>query len=274
MTQNPSHTHRQIAFVLNDIAEYQHLVADMADNTEVYMIDASGDALAKMIDILSNHSNLDAIHLFSHGSAGALQLGNRILTSDNLSLYTEQLTSIGQSLTENGDILLYGCNVASGATGLDFIGKLAQATGADIAASDDLTGNSALGGDWVLEKHRGVIEAKALDVASWQGVLTPTISLPTTATDFTKGGDPIQLAANATIANPDNISITEVRIALAGQTATDLLAFTAANGITGQYNVQTGVLILTGNATTAQWQTALRSVTYSSSDANAASTPA
>ena len=49
----------------------------------------------------------------------------------------------------------------------------------------------------------------------------------------------------------------------------DNLAFTSAYGITGSFNATTGVLTLTGNASTANWQSVLQSVTY----VNSSSTP-
>ncbi len=45
----------------------------------------------------------------------------------------------------------------------------------------------------------------------------------------------------------------------------DTLNFTSQNGITGSYNSGTGTLTLSGTATTAQYQTALQSVTFNSS---------
>ena len=45
----------------------------------------------------------------------------------------------------------------------------------------------------------------------------------------------------------------------------DVLSFTNQNGITGSYNSSTGVMTLTGSATLANYQTALRTVTYSNS---------
>jgi len=48
----------------------------------------------------------------------------------------------------------------------------------------------------------------------------------------------------------------------------DILAFTDQNGITGSWNGSTGVLTLTGSATLANYQTALRSVTYLNSSDN------
>lgn len=74
--------------------------------------------------------------------------------------HANELSIISQSLSSNADILLYGCNFAEGNVGLAAVNTLSQLTGADIAASDDLTGNGDLGGDWQLEVISGSIEAE------------------------------------------------------------------------------------------------------------------
>ncbi|WP_341915092.1 tandem-95 repeat protein [Polaromonas sp. YR568] len=53
----------------------------------------------------------------------------------------------------------------------------------------------------------------------------------------------------------------------------DVLAFVNQSGITGSYNATTGVLTLSGTATVAQYQAALRSVTYVNSSDNPSTTP-
>ncbi len=50
------------------------------------------------------------------------------------------------------------------------------------------------------------------------------------------------------------------------QTDGDALNFTTQNGITGSYAASTGVLTLSGTATLANYQTALRSITFSNTD--------
>ena len=47
-----------------------------------------------------------------------------------------------------------------------------------------------------------------------------------------------------------------------------MLGFTNQNGITGSYNAGTGVLTLTGTTTVANYQAALRSVTYANTSDN------
>ncbi|MGE4502335.1 MAG: DUF4347 domain-containing protein, partial [Thiomicrospira sp.] len=156
-TSNNQH----IIFVLDNITDYASLLADTPKDTSIYLLDANGDALTQMADILADYQNLDGIHLLSHGSSAALDLGTLTLTQHNLNQHSEKLAKIGQSLTKEGDILLYGCNVAQGEAGQSFIEEIARITQADVAASDDVTGAAALGGDWILEEATDTIEARA-----------------------------------------------------------------------------------------------------------------
>ncbi len=60
------------------------------------------------------------------------------------------------------DILLYGCNVATGPEGAEFLATVSGLTGANVAASATPTGPRSLGGDWILETATGTIEASPL----------------------------------------------------------------------------------------------------------------
>ncbi|WP_327440010.1 VCBS domain-containing protein [Pseudomonas donghuensis] len=77
-----------------------------------------------------------------------------------------------------------------------------------------------------------------------------------------------------TVTDIDSSNLTGATVSITSNFATgqDVLAFTNQNGITGSYNAGTGVLTLTGAATVAQYQTALRSVTYSNSSDNPSTT--
>ncbi len=71
----------------------------------------------------------------------------------------------------------------------------------------------------------------------------------------------------------DNLASATVSITSGFVSTQDTLAFTNQNGITGSYNSSTGVLTLTGSSTVANYQTALRSVTYSNSSDKPSLTP-
>jgi hypothetical protein len=99
-------------------------------------------------------------------------------------------------------------------------------------------------------------------------VVTPVDDAPVLqssggATAFAEDSGPVTVDGGLTAADVDSSIVSgQVRIA-AGFQAGDALSFTAANGITGAYDSGTGVLTLTGAATPAQYQEALRSVQFS-----------
>ncbi len=77
------------------------------------------------------------------------------------------------------------------------------------------------------------------------------------------------LDAALTVSDADNTTLAGATVSIsAGFFAGDTLNFTDQNGITGSYDSGTGVLTLTGSASVANYQTALRSITFSSASDN------
>lgn len=165
---NASNQRHEIAIVDTSIAGYQSLI-DAAGQKGMEIIRISGDGgMEQIAQKLEGRENIGALHLFSHGSEGQVYLGGDILSSDTLDEHNRALTAIKHSLSEEGDILLYGCDVAQGDGGQRFIEKLALLSSADVAASDDKTGVS---GNWALESYAGKLEFEALEVTAFQSDL-------------------------------------------------------------------------------------------------------
>ncbi len=159
----------------SQVSNWQSLASGVKPDTAVLILDSGSDGLTQISNYLATLSNagtqnfvpLQSLQIISHGSAGKLLLGSSTITTSNLSLYSKQLASIGSNLTDTGDILLYGCDVAANKPGLDFINQIAALTSADVAASNDVTGSATLGGNWQLEVATGTIEsALALNTAT------------------------------------------------------------------------------------------------------------
>jgi hypothetical protein len=151
-----------IVFVDSTLDDYQRLANSAASDTEIVVLDAAQDGIAQITSALAGRSGVESVQILSHGNSGHLQLGSTQLNLTTLDQYSTQLQSWSQSLTDTADILLYGCNVAAGDSGNQFIQQFATLTGADIAASTNLTGNAALGGDWDLEAAVGQIETSLM----------------------------------------------------------------------------------------------------------------
>ena len=155
---------KNIVFIDSAVEDYETITSSFKENTEFYLINANEDGFKRISEILNDRENIDALHLIGHGSSGQILFGNAFLNNDTIDSYQSTLTSIGQSLTTSGDILFYGCNVASTEQGEILIKKISEITKADIAASDDLTGKD---GDWDLEKEEGFIDVKKLKVKNY-----------------------------------------------------------------------------------------------------------
>ncbi len=145
-------------FLDSRVNDLDLLVSQFDAGTEYCVLDATSDGLLQMQESLAGRSGYDSIQIFSHGSPGSLMLGSSSFSLANVNDYAATLSQIGTSLSPSGDILLYGCNVAAGDEGRAFVESVARLTQADVAASDDVTGSAALGGDWVLEVENGNVE--------------------------------------------------------------------------------------------------------------------
>lgn len=161
---------KEVIFIDQGVDNYQQIIASINPAADIVVIDSDRDGIQQVSEALQQRQNVAAVHIISHGNQGELFLGTTALTAANLNQYSEQIQAWGAALTNSADILLYGCDVATGATGQMFIQQLSQLSGADVAASDDLTGLSSLGGDWTLEYTSGAIEATTLE-SDYQGVL-------------------------------------------------------------------------------------------------------
>ncbi|MEG4634801.1 DUF4347 domain-containing protein, partial [Microcoleus sp. AR_TQ3_B6] len=241
----------QLIFIDSNVEDYQSLIDGISPNAEVIILDKTLDGIEQITQRLAIEENIEAIHIISHGSPGAIQLGANTLNSSNIESFAPGLQQWRKALIPGADILLYGCNVAAdvsvttdidyirhisqrlkplsislsrlkatqdnldnsliessfddfrdrtraktaGGTGVNpakpnqFLDRLSELTGADIAASANPTGNAARGGDWELEVQTGAIETpipfNANTLKTYSGVLgfAPKV-------DFTTGSAP------------------------------------------------------------------------------------
>lgn len=155
---NVPNMNKQIIFVDSSVQDYQSLIQGI-DGAQIVILNENFSAIDQITNALADQKDIEAVHIVSHGSEGSLKLGADVLNDNNLETFSDRLKQWGNALTANGDILLYGCDVAAGETGHNFVKRLSEITGADVAASNDLTGNAVKGGDWDLEIVTGKIEA-------------------------------------------------------------------------------------------------------------------
>ena len=161
----------EIVFVDQSVDGYQQLVDDILNRSngdvqyDVAFINSSSNGLQQISSILASQANTaksyHAVHLVTHGSDATVNFGNTQVDSSNIHNFASEFIGWQNALATDADILIYGCEVAETELGEQFVQEISDLTGADVAASDDLTGHQELGGDWEFEFVVGVVETES-----------------------------------------------------------------------------------------------------------------
>lgn len=182
-TDDAAATGREIIFIDSSVADAQTLIDGIGRSAEIVLLSADQDGVEQISAALRDHSDVSAVHILAHGDSGELVLGNSVLNVETLTTdYADEFTGLRNVLSDDADILIYGCNFSGNAAGTEAVRLLGQLTDADIAASNDLTGSTSRGGDWELETELGQIEAESLVIETWQGILADQAPVANTDT--------------------------------------------------------------------------------------------
>ena len=309
VSYSPGESTTEVAFIDPTVPDYESLVAGMGSNVEIIMLDATRDGMEQIAESLADRSGIDAIHLITHGAEGRLNIGTGALTHDSMTgQYADELATIQQALSEQADILVYGCDFAEGQAGQEAATLLSQLTGADVAASTDATGFAGLGGDWVLETQIGTVETQVAVndgvQANWVGLLagerSPTITnLSGDRLSYSEGAGAvvIEQSGNALVADVDSANFDTGRLTVlipaGNDSAEDVLAIRNQGAGAGQIGVSDSnvtyggmtigtfaggrsgtnlVVTLNASATPTAVTALVRNITYQDTDTNAPTT--
>ncbi len=162
-------TGKELVVINGTVPEREAILAELKPNQEVLILD-DGSGLDQLNDYLDAHEGkYDAIHFVTHGREGLLSINGEHFDAEHVD--ASEWSAVGEHLTNDGDILLYGCDIAATAEGKLLVDRIAEASGADVAASDDATGVS---GDWDLEYTVGDMETAAVSIDGYDHDLSPT----------------------------------------------------------------------------------------------------
>ncbi|MGF1496158.1 MAG: DUF4347 domain-containing protein [Elainellaceae cyanobacterium] len=302
MVLNYSNNQAGICFIDTNVPDYEVLLKGVHPAVEVILLTPDQDGLHQITEALATRPDISTIHIVAHGSPGTLHLGNTELSLTTLDRYTQDLKAWfnPKSQIQNpkshpagfhpkskipnpkSQILLYACNVAAGDAGEEFITKLHQVTGANIAASTTRIGSAALGGNWNLDycagRPSGAIAFTQSVQRTYAGILSITLDLDAnddsgitgidSRASFGAGGTPVAIAIDPAITDNDD-TITDATITLTNPQAGDILSgvdIPTGTGITASADGTT--VTLSGTGTVAEYQAAIAAITFDNPNAN------
>jgi hypothetical protein len=151
---------RAIVFIDSGTPDCAAIVQKIAPELRVIIIGLETDGIKEITQILTN-SNCQKVYIIALGCPGCLYLGKNELSLNTFIQYTLELQKwFGYAMPQNNNwhhtnhivynshrssrqsspptLAFYGCNVAAGDVGKEFVNKLSQITKAEIAASVNL----------------------------------------------------------------------------------------------------------------------------------------
>ena len=186
ITAAPGHARMpsEVVFMDPSVRDAATIEAQLPEGAEVVRLSPDMDGVAQISAHLARRGDLSAIRIISHGNGGYFVLNGKRIDRDFLRDHGDRISAWGRAMAVNGDIMLYGCDVAAGDKGAGFMSRLAALTGADVSASTGATGAESLGGDWELEYTIGAVEAVGFECPGFTGLLaTNTYYVDPSGTD-------------------------------------------------------------------------------------------
>ncbi|WP_159789740.1 Ig-like domain-containing protein [Sodalinema gerasimenkoae] len=159
------------------VQDYLSLIKEVSPNIAVHILDPNRDGITQITELLQTNADGTApraLHILCHGAPGILYLGNSTVNRQTLDCHQEQFQEWLSRSRAQTEIHLYGCNVAQGEIGRQFLEQLHHSSGCNLAASDTLTGNPAQGGNWELAIKLGTLRRPSLSFAHYAHTLVPT----------------------------------------------------------------------------------------------------
>ncbi|MFV3075469.1 SwmB domain-containing protein, partial [Niveispirillum fermenti] len=252
----------EVAFIDTAVSGWEALAEGVPAGIAVVLLDGRGDGLSQLADWAAGRAGHDAFHILSHGGDGYLKLGALTLDAAMLAERPGDLDMLGAALKPGGDILLYGCELAGEPAGNAWLDLFADLTGANVAASTNLTGATDLGGDFVLAARIGVVTTQGFDIPAFTGVLSTLDTLPTltatgVTTTFVDESNALSLFSGSTASTNDAGQVfTSLTLTVTGVLdAYEMLGFSMPNAVAGAF----GTLALVNGASFA-WVTTSGSV--------------
>ncbi|MBN1766371.1 MAG: DUF4347 domain-containing protein, partial [Sedimentisphaerales bacterium] len=142
-----------VTLIDSSLPDYHTLMNALDDGATVQEFNSTYDSLGDILQqttaqAIIEQKPINSLTILSHGREGEFNLGSDTVSLENIPGQLPHWESLTQAMAPDGNIYIFGCNVAGSDEGRALLNELSRITTADVFASNDLTG---AGGNWDLE---------------------------------------------------------------------------------------------------------------------------
>jgi len=283
-SQNPtnsgSNPNRIVTWVVNDGSTSNNLSAAQTETIGIAIHNPTLSNVAASVQFTENHS--------------ALTLSGTVTVTDakSTTLARATVAITGGTFAGDGDVLAATTTSTSITASYNSTTETLTLSGTDTLAHyqsvlrsvtftatghnpDDYGSNPTRTVTWLLNdggasNNLSLLQTETVGITALND--PPTLSNVATTKAFTEAGAAATLSPSVTVADPDNLTLANATVRIAGGTfASDgdlLAATTTGTAMTASYNSSTETLTLTGSDTLADYRQVLDSVTFGSTSSN------
>ena len=113
-----------IAVVDAAAKQYQYLRANPPHSMEIHILNEQEDGITQIQSLLHQYQCLSMLFLFCQGAPGRINLGTTLLSEANLWAYADAIRQWRNYLTQDAEIIIHGCDLATNRTGKAFVSWL------------------------------------------------------------------------------------------------------------------------------------------------------
>ncbi len=143
---------QKLLFVDAGVLDTKELLKDLQPGFKVIPLTSESDAITQISTALAKYSPINEITILSHAEPGSICFSNQLLDIKGLNNRDGEFINWSDSLTADAKICIYGCSLAFGEIGQEFIHTLKRLTGAEIASSSLPVGKVDAGQNWSLDQ--------------------------------------------------------------------------------------------------------------------------
>ena len=158
--------HSEVIFVNPSVIRTEEFDNRLPHNAEVIYLEKDKSGILQITEYLARKEDVDAVRIISHGGNGFFLLNNEKIDSKYIADNGALFSSWKDALSEDADIMLYGCKIAATEEGKKMVKQLAGLTGADVAAATHEVGGVLA--NWTLDYHAGNIETAVLRIDDYE----------------------------------------------------------------------------------------------------------